>query len=141
MDGLGHTNQVSPPPSTWRRALVGWIDPGEPHPYRGPFARWPRAADLVLALAVLAGSLVAVTVSALGDSTYRDDNKLISKEKIKHLPGAVKPTLPVIRDGPELVAIPHLGLHDTSLGPESLDLRFCPHTPLANAPFMPHITR
>lgn len=49
------------------RAVWGWLDPGEPHLVRGPFTRWPRTTDAVLAVAVFAGSWVAVTASALGD--------------------------------------------------------------------------
>lgn len=48
-------------------ALLARFDPGEPHPFRGPFTRWPRIADGILALAVLAGSLVTITVSDLDD--------------------------------------------------------------------------
>jgi len=48
--------------------LLVRFDPGEPHPYRGPFTRWPRAADGVLALLVLAGSLISVAVSKLDDT-------------------------------------------------------------------------
>lgn len=82
-----------------------------------------------------------LTVNALGDRAFHGDNTLIPKEKTRRLPGAVKPALPAIHDGQKLIAIPHLGLYDKSLEPESLDLRFCPRTPLANAPFMPHISR
>jgi signal transduction histidine kinase len=53
--------------ASWTGALVALFDPGEPHPFRGPFRRWPRAADGVLAVAVFAGSLIAVAVSALED--------------------------------------------------------------------------
>ena len=38
-----------------------------PHASRGPLTRWPRATDLVLALAVFALSVLFVTVSALPD--------------------------------------------------------------------------
>ncbi|MGH1491985.1 MAG: sensor histidine kinase [Acidimicrobiales bacterium] len=63
-----HQREVTSPTTGWQRVLQGWFDPSEPHPYRGPFARWPRIADAALAVAVFAGSLVAVTVSALGDN-------------------------------------------------------------------------
>lgn len=49
--------------STWRH----WFDPGEPHLSRGPFARWPRATDGVLAVIVFGLSLVAVVASDLND--------------------------------------------------------------------------
>lgn len=45
----------------------GWFDFGEPHLSRGPFSRWPHAADGVLAVAVFVASLIAVGVSALAD--------------------------------------------------------------------------
>lgn len=47
--------------------VAGWFDPGEPHPSRGPFARWPRATDAGLALVVFLISVGAVGLSALGD--------------------------------------------------------------------------
>ena len=53
---------------SWRGALLRWFDPGEPHPTRGPFARWPRTTDAALAVTVFALSLVAVTLSARGDN-------------------------------------------------------------------------
>ncbi len=58
----------SPVTTTGRlRTIAGWLDPGEPHPYRGPFTRWPRIADGVLALIVFFGSLAAVAASAIDD--------------------------------------------------------------------------
>ena len=50
-----------------RWAVASWFGPGEPHAVRGPFARWPRVADGLLALLVFAGSLVAVTASVIDD--------------------------------------------------------------------------
>ncbi|MEO1064547.1 MAG: sensor histidine kinase [Actinomycetota bacterium] len=50
-----------------RTAWGAWLEGGEPHPVRGPFTRWPRAADSILAVAVVGLSLVAVAVSALDD--------------------------------------------------------------------------
>lgn len=81
-----------------------------------------------------------LAIAALGDKARHGDNHLISKGKTRRLPGAVKPGLPAIWRGERLIAIPHLGLHDMSFAPDALDLRFCPLSPLANAPFMPHIT-
>ena len=54
---------VPPRQPTWRN----WFDPGDPHPSRGPFARWPRTADTALAVTVFVASLVAVAASALDD--------------------------------------------------------------------------
>ncbi len=67
MHALSRQRHVTSPATSWRHALFGWLDPGEPHPYRGPFTRWPRTTDGALAVAVFAGSLVAVTASRLGD--------------------------------------------------------------------------
>ncbi len=50
------------------RSLAAWFDPGEPHPFRGPFTRWPRATDGALSLAVFAASVITVTASAIGDN-------------------------------------------------------------------------
>jgi signal transduction histidine kinase len=50
-----------------RRAWWTWLDPGEPHPARGPFARWPHISDGLLVAVVFIGSLVAVAASTLGD--------------------------------------------------------------------------
>ncbi len=50
-----------------------WFEPGEPHPYVGPFSRWPRTTDAILALIVFAVSLVAVAASAVADG---DDLRL-----------------------------------------------------------------
>ncbi len=52
-----------PTPQRWS-ARAAW---GEPHLARGPFTRWPRAADTALAAAVFVGSVIAVTASALDD--------------------------------------------------------------------------
>jgi len=48
-------------------ALLSRLDPGEPHPFRGPFTRWPRSADAVLAIIVFAVSVVTVAASDLDD--------------------------------------------------------------------------
>jgi signal transduction histidine kinase len=50
-----------------RGALLGWFDTDEPHHYRGPFTRWPRATDGALAVIVFVVSLIAVGASALGE--------------------------------------------------------------------------
>ncbi len=56
-----------PPPRGRWRALADHLGGGEPQPHRGPFARWPRAADAVLAVTVFAASLLAVAASAVAD--------------------------------------------------------------------------
>lgn len=60
-------NSPSAPVEGRERKRLSFFGPGEPHPYRGPFTRWPRTSDAVLALTVFAVSLIAVTASALDD--------------------------------------------------------------------------
>lgn len=60
-----HTPAVTRPGTPAQDARGAWFDFGEPHPGRGPFARWPRAADSALAVGVFVTSLIAVAVSAL----------------------------------------------------------------------------
>ncbi len=67
MHAARHQPEITSPAPDRRFAPGGWFDPVEPHPYRGPFSRWPRIADGVLAVAVFAGSLMAVTASVLED--------------------------------------------------------------------------
>jgi len=81
-----------------------------------------------------------LAIAALGDKARHGENTLMSKEKNRSLPGVVKPGLPAIWRDERLMAIPHLGLYDLSFVPEALNLRFCPPSPLANAPFLPHIS-
>ena len=68
MNAVNHEPSIPSPAGParggrWR----SWLDPGEPHPSRGPLTRWPHAADSALALIVLGVSLVAVAASALAD--------------------------------------------------------------------------
>ncbi|MGI9612880.1 MAG: sensor histidine kinase [Acidimicrobiales bacterium] len=58
---------INPSEVSWMGALAALLDPSEPHPFRGPFTRWPRPADATLIVAVFAGSLIAVAASALED--------------------------------------------------------------------------
>ncbi len=67
MQAITHERNVTSAASSRRHALPGWLDSGEPHLARGPFTRWPRAADAALAVVVFATSVVAVAVSALGE--------------------------------------------------------------------------
>ncbi len=57
---------TSPLARGWR-SLLDRLDPGEPHPHRGPFARWPRTADALLAGLVFMLSWLAVTASNVED--------------------------------------------------------------------------
>lgn len=82
-----------------------------------------------------------LSLEALGQRSRQAERTLISKGKARTFPGAIKTRLPAIgRDG-HVVAVPHLGLFSQDLTPEAINLRFCPISPLANAPFMPHISR
>lgn len=67
MQAVRNQGEEPVPTAAGHRAWWGWLDPGEPHAARGPFTRWPRFTDVLLAVAVFGSSLVAVTVSALGD--------------------------------------------------------------------------
>ncbi len=58
---------ATPPTATRSRTWRTWFDAGDPHPSRGPLARWPHATDAAIAVIVLGGSLVAVAASALDD--------------------------------------------------------------------------
>ncbi len=46
-------------------ALAGHLHPTEPQPMRGPFTRWPRTADAVLAGLVFVAALLSVAASQL----------------------------------------------------------------------------
>ena len=80
-----------------------------------------------------------LTIKALGQGTPVNDNTLMEKKKKWPLPAVVKASLPGVWQQDKLIAIPLLGLYAAFLLPEDFDLRFCPPTPLANAPFRPHI--
>jgi signal transduction histidine kinase len=67
MAAIEHQQESSKPGSGWFRALAAWFDHGDPHPFRGPFTRWPRTTDGLLALAVFAGAVIAVTASTIDD--------------------------------------------------------------------------
>jgi signal transduction histidine kinase len=67
MHAVRHQGEITSPVATPTRAWMRWFDPGEPHPARGPFTRWPRVTDGALAVLVFAGSLIAVAASQLGD--------------------------------------------------------------------------
>lgn len=67
MDSVTATREVTSSAPARRQAWSAWLDSDEPHPVRGPFSRWPRTSDSVLAFAVFIGSLIAVAVSALDD--------------------------------------------------------------------------
>jgi tRNA(Ile)-lysidine synthase len=85
--------------------------------------------------------LDGLSLEALRHRRRQAEKTLILKGKTRTLPGAIQACLPAIcRDG-HVVAIPHLGLYSDGLTPEAINLRFCPNLPLANAPFMPHISR
>jgi signal transduction histidine kinase len=67
MSSITDTRHLTAPGPPRRRSWRSWFDPSEPRLSRGPFTRWPRAADSALAVAVFAGSLLATALSALDD--------------------------------------------------------------------------
>ena len=69
------TTPATPRFSGW----AGWFDPGDPHPYQGPFTRWPRLADGLLCVIVFIGSVFAVAVSALPDGALFTFRSLIDR--------------------------------------------------------------
>jgi tRNA(Ile)-lysidine synthase len=102
---------------------------------RGITHRWENLFEVALSLPT-----TGLTLEALGQRGRQAEKVLISRGKTRTLPGAIKARLPAIcRDG-DVAAVPHLGLFSHDLTPEVINLRFCPGRPLANAPFMPHIS-
>ncbi len=67
MHAVNHPPQEVSAKASSPSAVLSWFLPGEPHAARGPFARWPRATDGLLTLAVFAVSLVTVAASARKD--------------------------------------------------------------------------
>ncbi|MEM8951713.1 MAG: tRNA lysidine(34) synthetase TilS [Pseudomonadota bacterium] len=81
-----------------------------------------------------------LAIGALGGKGRHGEETLKPKGKTRRIAAVMKPTLPAIWRGADLIAIPPLGLYDDSLTPDDLDLQFCPRSPLANGLFMPHIS-
>ena len=67
MHAVSQQREVTSPATGPRGALLRWFDSGEPHIARGPFTRWPRTTDGVLAVVVFVASLVAVAASSVSD--------------------------------------------------------------------------
>ena len=67
MQNSAHSAEESAAPASPASAWRARVDAREPHLVRGPFTRWPRAADATLATVVFAGSVVAVAASAVDD--------------------------------------------------------------------------
>ncbi|MCB0955873.1 MAG: hypothetical protein KDB06_07010 [Ilumatobacter sp.] len=67
MATVQHRGGITPPPTGRLAAWVAWMEHGEPRPVRGPFTRWPRISDVLLAAVVFVASVLAVAVSALPD--------------------------------------------------------------------------
>ncbi|MEZ5930710.1 MAG: tRNA lysidine(34) synthetase TilS [Alphaproteobacteria bacterium] len=101
----------------------------------GHLLRWEDRFLITLRLPIQ-----GLALAPLGERPGHGTKTLIQKGKPRRLAGVVNATLPAIRQGQALVAIPHLGLFAANLAPEAVELRFCPALPLANAPFMPHIS-
>ncbi len=67
MAAADHQRDTAAPATHRISALSELFDPGEPHPARGPFTRWPRTTDGALAVVVFVGAVVAVSISELPD--------------------------------------------------------------------------
>lgn len=91
-------------------------------------------------LAILRAPIEGLSIAPLDEEQLLSANLLTPKEKNRKLPAAVKLSLPALYRSETLIAVPHLGLYQAWFPPEALDLRFCPRTPLADAPFKPHIS-
>ncbi len=61
-----HDSHAPRPAAGRLTALAGRLDPPEPRPVRGPFTRWPRTSDAILAAVMFCLAVVSVAVSALG---------------------------------------------------------------------------
>ncbi|MGI9433598.1 MAG: tRNA lysidine(34) synthetase TilS [Geminicoccaceae bacterium] len=94
--------------------------------------RWDRR--FVLRLSNPCPEIVVRALGVQGKCSY---NSLIEQEKAKKIPGIIRSTLPSLWLNRTLLSVPHLGFFDRSFEPASLDLRFQPRHPLANAPFLP----
>ncbi len=70
-------------------ALARGLGADEPHPMRGPFTRWPRAADAVLAVLVFVMGVGSVAVSAL------EPGETLTLEALTRLPLPAYPMLAV----------------------------------------------
>lgn len=103
-------------------------------PYRR--RRWDDRFEVRLGV-----EIEGIELQALGDRCRRVERLLTRTGRGRCLPALVKRTLPSLWRGGNPIAVPHLGLYRAGLTPDSLDLHFCPTTPLANAPFAPHMTR
>jgi tRNA(Ile)-lysidine synthase len=86
----------------------------------------------------LSGEAPALVVRALGRAGTRALGQAIGRT----LPAPVRPSLPSLWRGEELVAVPHLGLVLPPLaGRGIVGVRFNPASPLAGAPFYAHGAR
>jgi tRNA(Ile)-lysidine synthase len=111
-----------------RRAAPVPLVPGDPLHWQSRF------------LATLTLPVPGLALAALGNHPGIGAKTLIQKAEPRRLAGVVKAGLPAVWQGGALAAVPHLGLFAAALAPEAVELRFCPHFPLADAPFMPHIS-
>lgn len=87
----------------------------------------------------LRGRRRAVFVHRLGDQAWSKRKYLVQHGQERDIPAVIRESLPAIWQDGALIAIPHLGLFERTLGPTVLDLKFRPRTPLANAPFAAHM--
>ena len=78
-------------------------------------------------------------IQALGGHGWSKRQGLIESGRMRHIPAALRASLPSICQGDQPVAIPHLGLFAPSFDKGGLELHFKPKTPLANVPFAAHM--
>jgi tRNA(Ile)-lysidine synthase len=84
----------------------------------------------------LRGEVPALAVRAVGGTGLRALRALATPPTGRNVPAPVRPGLPALWHGEELVAVPHLGAMKPELARDAqLSVRFSPAWPLAGAPF------
>jgi tRNA(Ile)-lysidine synthase len=101
----------------------------------GRWHRWDGRFDVLLR-----SSRPGLRLRALGQAGPGGHELSRQGRSMRPLPAIVRATLPSIWGQGRLIAVPHLGLFDCGIAPDDINLRFCPRTPLAKAPFAPHMT-
>ncbi len=98
-------------------------------PRAGSWQRWDRRFEVRLA-----GDAEGLRVAALGVAGLSRRGALRISGTGRDVPAAVRPGLPALWRGAQLLAVPQLGL--ALPGEASLAARFRPRRPLASAPFV-----
>ena len=122
----------------WRGGLLICREPGAIHEVTPLLAGAPVLWDHRFRLEI-AGDVAALVVRALGRTGVRGLSPAAALATGRSLPAPVRPGLPSVWRGGELVAVPHLGLIQPGLAQAGLVARFEPALPVAGAPF--HIDR